>query len=83
MNKIIDIDEFNLIVTAQAGITWEKLICELSVKGLRPRFMGPHSGCSAVIGGSVASASIGYGSAKYGSIGNQIIGLKVVLPMVQ
>jgi len=42
--------------------------------------MGPHSGCSAVIGGSVASASIGYGSAKYGSIGNQIIGLKVVLP---
>lgn len=80
LNSIVNIDEFNLTVTAQAGITWEKLISELSKKGLRPRFMGPHSGCSAVIGGSVSSASIGYGSAKYGTIGHQIIGLKVVLP---
>ncbi len=80
LNRIVNVDNFNLTVTAQAGITWEKLISELSIKGLRPRFMGPHSGCSAVIGGSVASASIGYGSAKNGTIGHQIIGLKVILP---
>ncbi len=80
LNKIISIDEFNLTVTTQAGITWQKLNFELSKKGLRPRFMGPHSGCSAVIGGSISSASIGYGSSKYGTAGHQIIGLKVVLP---
>ncbi len=80
INKLISIDEFNLTVTVQAGITWEQLISELSMKGFRPRFMGPHSGCSAVVGGSVATASIGYGSTKYGSIGHQIIGLKVILP---
>jgi FAD/FMN-containing dehydrogenase len=79
MNKIIKIDEESCTVTAQAGITWQELIMSLNRVGWTtgPR---PHSAPTATLGGSVALCANGVTSAKYGLIGEQVVGLEVVLP---
>jgi len=73
------IDEDTLTVRVLAGTTWEELLYELGKKGWTS---GPHlhSGPSATIGGSVALCSNGVTGAKYGLVGNQVVGLEVVLP---
>jgi len=43
-------------------------------------FLGPVSSYSATIGGALGIGSMGYASAKYGCIGENILGLEVVLP---
>lgn len=79
MNKIVEIDEEAFTVTAQAGITWQELLYELSKEGWTT---GPylHSAPSATVGGSVVLCANGATSAKYGLVGDQVVGLQVVLP---
>ncbi|MHA1301140.1 MAG: FAD-binding oxidoreductase [Candidatus Helarchaeota archaeon] len=81
MRKIIDIDLENHTVTAECGITWAELNNELFKKGFYTGCMGPGSGQTAVIGGSLSHNSVGGGGgAKYGSCCKNCIGLEVVLP---
>ncbi|MBD3256617.1 MAG: FAD-binding protein [Candidatus Lokiarchaeota archaeon] len=81
MNNIIELDEDNLIVTAEAGISWGKLNEYLCHYGLYTGCMGPGSGMTASIGGGISHHSVGGGGcAKYGACTNQLVGLQVVLP---
>ncbi|MBY8985332.1 MAG: FAD-binding oxidoreductase [Candidatus Lokiarchaeota archaeon] len=81
MNNIINLDEENLIITAEAGISWGKLNEYLSHFGLYTGGMGPGSGMSASIGGGISHHSVGGGGcAKYGACTNQLVSLEVVLP---
>ena len=81
MNNIVNLDEENLIVTVEAGISWGKLNEHLSQFGLYTGCMGPGSGMTASIGGGIShDSSGGGGSAKYGSCTNQLVSLEVVLP---
>ncbi|MFW9826877.1 MAG: FAD-binding oxidoreductase [Candidatus Thorarchaeota archaeon] len=81
MNKILDLNEENLIVTVEAGISWAKLNDYLCHYGLYTGCMGPGSGMSASIGGGISHHSVGGGGcAKYGSCTNQLVSLEVVLP---
>ena len=81
MNKILNLDEENLIVTVEAGISWGKLNEYLSQFGLYTGCMGPGSGMTASIGGGISHHSVGGGGcAKYGACTNQLVSLEVVLP---
>jgi len=82
MNKIIAIDETNLVVTAQAGITWKALADALDAKGLfLPCY--PSSAPSATLGGWIGTGGTGIGAYKYGSAGDLIRDLEVVLPTTE
>ncbi len=79
MNKIISIDETNLVVTVQPGITWNALSEALDAKGLfLPCY--PSSAPSATLGGWISTGGTGIGAFKYGSAGDLIRDLEVVLP---
>jgi glycolate oxidase len=82
MNKIISIDEANLVVTVQAGITWKALADALDAKGLfLPCY--PSSAPSATLGGWIGTGGTGIGAYKYGSAGDLIRDLEVVLPTTE
>ncbi|MHA1283530.1 MAG: FAD-binding oxidoreductase [Promethearchaeota archaeon] len=81
MDNIINLDEDNLIVTVEAGISWGKLNEFLSQFGLYTGCMGPGSGMTASVGGGISHHSVGGGGcAKYGACTNQLVSLEVVLP---
>jgi len=79
MNKILEIDEVNLIARVQPGITWKDLGDALNAKGLfLPCY--PSSAPSATIGGWIGTGGTGIGAYKYGTAGDIIRDLEVVLP---
>jgi len=83
MNSILDIDEENLIVTTEAGISWSELCEQLSKVGIGyyTGTTGPGSGFSATIGGGLSNNSVGGGgAAMYGAVTEQCVGLEVALP---
>ncbi|MGD9962690.1 MAG: FAD-binding oxidoreductase [Thermoplasmata archaeon] len=79
MNKIISIDDRNMTVTVQPGITWKALADALDEKGL---FLPSHpsSAPSATIGGWIGTGGTGIGAYKYGTAGDFVRDLEVVLP---
>jgi len=83
MNKVLDVDERNQIVTVETGISWSEL-CEYLSKigvGYYTGSTGPASGFSATIGGGLSNNSVGGGgAAMYGAVTEQCVGLEVVLP---
>jgi glycolate oxidase len=81
MDNILNLNEENLVVTVEAGISWGKLNEYLSQFGLYTGCMGPGSGMTASIGGGISHHSVGGGGcAKYGVCTNQLVSLEVVLP---
>ena len=80
MDKILNIDEDNHVVTTQAGISWSRLNAVLFDKGYYTGNMGPGSGLNAAIGGGMSHHSGGGGGcAKYGKCTDNCVGLEVVL----
>ncbi len=83
MNKILDVDEDNMIVTVEVGISWSELCEQLSRvgSGYYTGTTGPASGFSASIGGGLSNNTVGGGgAAMYGAVTEQCVGLEVVLP---
>ncbi len=81
MENVVDLDQDNLIVTVEAGISWGKLNEQLSRHGLYTGCMGPGSGMTASVGGGISHHSVGGGGcARYGACTNGLVGLEVVLP---
>jgi FAD/FMN-containing dehydrogenase len=79
MNSIVEIDPENQSVRVQAGVILETLEQALNGEGL---ILGhdPWSLPIATVGGAISTDSLGYRGAKYGSIGDQVLGLTAVLP---
>ena len=76
----IEIDLEANIVTVQPGVTWGKLLAETGKYGLYTGQLGP-ANSSATVGGSVSNASVGGGGeVMFGSIGDNVVSLEVVLP---
>ena len=57
MNRIININTRDMIVTVECGCTWQKLNEALAPHGLRPPYWGPLSGMRATIGGALSQNS--------------------------
>lgn len=79
LNKIIDIDTYNMQATAQAGVPLEKLEDELREKGFTTGH-SPQSKPVAKMGGLVATRSIGQLSTLYGGIEDMVVGLECIFP---
>ena len=79
MDKIIKIDEVNLVAVVQPGVVWKVLADALDAKGLfLPCY--PSSAPSATIGGWVGTGGTGTGAYKYGTAGDLVRDMEVVLP---
>ena len=79
MNRILEINERDMYVVVQAGVTWAALNEALKAKGLRTPFFGPFSGLAATIGGSLSQNSVTWGSGVFGVSGETPLCVEVVL----
>jgi glycolate oxidase len=79
MNKVLSLDEDNLTVTVEAGISWKYLYDFLLTKGF---LLGsyPSSALAATVGGWINTGGVGIGSYKYGSAKEHVISLEIILP---
>ncbi|MGB6020838.1 MAG: FAD-binding oxidoreductase [Ornithinimicrobium sp.] len=79
MAEIIDVDEANMMATAQCGTPLRVLEEHLRARGLTTGH-SPQSQPLAQMGGLVATRSIGQFSTLYGGIEDMVMGLEAVLP---
>lgn len=79
MSNIIEVNPTDMQVTAQCGVILETLENELREQGLTTGH-SPQSKPLAMMGGLVATRSIGQFSTLYGGIEDMVVGLEAVLP---
>ncbi len=79
MNAIVEINERDMYVVAQVGVTWAALNDALAAKGLRTPFFGPFSGIAATIGGGLSQGAVTWGTGVFGISGENVLGVEVVL----
>jgi len=79
MNRILHISAGDKLARVEAGVILKTLEAALNKQGF---ILGhdPWSLPLATVGGAIATDGVGYRAAKYGSMGEQVMGLKVVLP---
>ena len=79
MNRVLDISVSDRTAWVQPGVILADLERGLNEHGL---MLGhdPWSTPIATVGGAIATNGVGYRAAKYGSMGQQVRGLEVVLP---
>lgn len=79
MNKILNIDTYNMQATAQCGVSLQVLDDQLRELGYTTGH-SPQSKPLAQMGGLVATRSIGQFSTLYGGIEDMVVGLEAVFP---
>ena len=78
MNQVLSIDAEAMSARVEAGAVLESVDQKLNERGF---ILGhdPWTLPVATIGGAISTNSVGYRAAKYGSMGEQVLGLEVVL----
>ncbi len=79
LDKIVEINEQDMYVTVECGVTWKALYEALKEKGLRTPYFGPFSGIRATIGGALSQNSIFFGSSIHGTAADAVLSLEVAL----
>lgn len=79
MNRILDVDTVNGLVTVQAGMNGEEFENALNAQGYTSGHL-PQSLTISTVGGWAACRGGGQESSRYGKIENIVVGLKAVLP---
>jgi FAD/FMN-containing dehydrogenase len=79
LNRIIEINEANMYITVEAGVTWKQIYDALKPKGLRLPFFGTFSGFHATVGGGLSQGALFMGTARYGQGADIVLGLEVIL----
>lgn len=78
LNRIIAIDEQDLVVTVEAGVTWSRLYEALTPLGLRLPFFGTFSGARATVGGGLSNGALFMGTARHGTAAEIVVALEAV-----
>ncbi|HBQ27022.1 MAG TPA: glycolate oxidase subunit GlcD, partial [Syntrophomonas sp.] len=79
LNQIVEIDGSNMTARVEGGVVLKKFQDTVEKRKLfYPP--DPQSGCVCTIGGNVATRAGGPRGVKYGTTGNYVTGLEVVLP---
>jgi FAD/FMN-containing dehydrogenase len=79
MNRILDVNVTDMVVTVEAGCTWKALYEALAEHGVRTPYFGPLSGMYATVGGAVSQNSLFLGSGLYNTVAESVLGMKVAL----
>ena len=79
MDKVVEVNPEDMYVIAEAGVTWEQLYLACAEHGVRTPFWGTLSGRFATVGGALSNNALFFGSTKYGSAAESVLGLEVVL----
>lgn len=78
MDRVLDIDPADMLVTVEAGCTWAALYDALKPMGLRTPLWGTLSGIKATVGGGMSQNGLFWGAA-HGTIAASAIRFEVVL----
>jgi len=79
LDRIVEIAADDMYVTVEAGVTWQQLHAALTPLGLRLPCFGTFSGAGATVGGGLANGALFFGTARYGTVADALLGLEVVL----
>lgn len=79
LDEIVEINTGDMYVTVEAGCTWATLHQALTAKHVRTPFWGPLSGLTSTIGGGLSQNNAFFGAGKYGSTGDSVLSVAVVL----
>jgi len=77
--KGIEINEDDMFVTVEPGVTWAEMFDALKARGLRAPMWGPFSGLAATVGGSMSHYAVNYGSGTYGVSAETLTSMDVIL----
>ena len=78
----MEIDEDAGTVTVETGLTFVKLMTILEERGWKIG-IAPSGAMAGTMGAHVSRPGVGWGNVKYVNQGQQVLGLKVVLPLVR
>jgi hypothetical protein len=78
LGRIIDINETDMTVTVECGITWAELAAALKPRGLRVRAWGTLSGIHATVGGGMSQNGVFWGAGN-GTVVDSALSFDVVL----
>ena len=79
MNRILEINEDDLYITVEAGVTWKQIYEALDPLGLRLPFFGTFSGRRATVGGGLSNGALFMGTCRYGTAAEIVQCIEVVL----
>ena len=77
LDRVVEINEADGWVSAEAGCTWATLHDALAAAGRRTPFFGPLSGIVATVGGAASQNAAFFGSARHGPMSESVLGLDV------
>ena len=80
MNRILEIDLENQVVTAETGAIWHAVDSALNRLGWEMTVPGGGGMFSCTVGGTVAYNAVPHGITEYGITGGHVVALEVVLP---
>lgn len=78
LNRIVDLDPDDMYITVEGGVTWKQIYQALQPHGLRLPFLGTFSGAGATVGGGLSNGALFFGSARYGTAAEIVLGMEVV-----
>ena len=78
MARILDVNEIDMTVTVEAGVSWGALYEELHPRGLRTPLWGSLSGIKASVGGGMSQNGLFWGAAR-GTMAGAALSFDVVL----
>ena len=79
LNNIVEINEEDMFITVEPGVTWAEMADALADRNLRTPFWGPFSGLKATVGGSTSQNSVSMGTSRYGGSPESILCYDIVL----
>lgn len=78
LDRILEISAEDMYVVVEAGVTWKQLHDALRPLGLRTPYFGTFSGAGATVGGGLSHGALFFGSARYGSAADSVLGVELV-----
>jgi FAD/FMN-containing dehydrogenase len=78
LNRIVDLNEADMTVTVEAGVTWDALRRYLQPRGYRARCWGTLSGINATVGGGMSQNGVFWGAGA-GTVVDGALSFDVVL----
>jgi D-lactate dehydrogenase (cytochrome) len=79
LNRIVEVSARDMYVTVEAGCTWKQVYDALDAHDLRLPCFGTHSGALSTVGGGLSGGAVFFGTARYGTVADSLLGLEVVL----